>query len=84
MKTIHGIENFPADEASIVTIGTFDGVHLGHQQILKQLTDTSRKSKLKSVLLTFFPHPRMVYNPIFLCDLSKRYKNVKKRWKKRA
>jgi riboflavin kinase/FMN adenylyltransferase len=60
MKTIHGIENFPADEASIVTIGTFDGVHLGHQQILKQLIDTSRKSKLKSVLLTFFPHPRMV------------------------
>ena len=63
MKTIHGIENFPADEASIVTIGTFDGVHLGHQQILKQLTDTSRKSRLKSVLLTFFPHPRMVLQP---------------------
>ena len=68
MKTIHGIENFPADEASIVTIGTFDGVHLGHQQILKQLTDTSRKSKLKSVLLTFFPHPRMVLQP----DISMR------------
>lgn len=63
MKTIHGIENFPTDEASIVTIGTFDGVHLGHQQILKQLIDTSRKSKLKSVLLTFFPHPRMVLQP---------------------
>ena len=68
MKTIHGTENFPADEASIVTIGTFDGVHLGHQQILKQLTDTSRKSKLKSVLLTFFPHPRMVLQP----DISMR------------
>ena len=63
MKTIHGIENFPADEVSIVTIGTFDGVHLGHQQILKQLIDTSLKSKLKSVLLTFFPHPRMVLQP---------------------
>ena len=68
MKTIHGIENFPADEASIVTIGTFDGVHLGHQQILKQLTDTSQKLKLKSVLLTFFPHPRMVLQP----DISMR------------
>ena len=68
MKTIHGIENFPADEVSIVTIGTFDGVHLGHQQILKQLIDTSRKSKLKSVLLTFFPHPRMVLQP----DISMR------------
>jgi len=63
MKTIHGIENFPVDEASIVTIGTFDGVHLGHQQILKQLIETSQKSKLKSVLLTFFPHPRMVLQP---------------------
>jgi riboflavin kinase/FMN adenylyltransferase len=63
MKTIHDIENFPADEASIVTIGTFDGVHLGHQQILEQLIDTSRKSKLKSVLLTFFPHPRVVLQP---------------------
>ena len=63
MKTIHGIENFPADEASIVTIGTFDGVHLGHQQILEQLIETSQKSKLKSVLLTFFPHPRMVLQP---------------------
>ncbi|GIR81587.1 MAG: hypothetical protein CM15mP83_3130 [Flavobacteriaceae bacterium] len=49
MKTIHGIENFPPSEGSIVTIGTFDGVHLGHKQILKQLIDTSQQSKLKSV-----------------------------------
>ena len=68
MKTIYGIENFPASEGSIVTIGTFDGVHLGHQQILKQLIDTSQQSKLKSVLLTFFPHPRMVLQP----DISMR------------
>jgi len=68
MKTIHGIENFPASEGSILTIGTFDGVHLGHQQILKQLIDTSQQSKLKSVLLTFFPHPRMVLQP----DISMR------------
>ena len=68
MKTISGLENFPAHEASIVTIGTFDGVHLGHQQILKQLIENSRKSKLKSVLLTFFPHPRMVLQP----DISMR------------
>ena len=63
MKTIHGIENFPASEGSIVTIGTFDGVHLGHKKILKQLIFTSQQSKLKSVLLTFFPHPRMVLQP---------------------
>ena len=63
MKTIYGIENFRASEGSIVTIGTFDGVHLGHKQILKQLIHTSQQSKLKSVLLTFFPHPRMVLQP---------------------
>ena len=68
MKTIHGIENFPANDGSIVTIGTFDGVHLGHQQILQQLIDASQQSKLKSVLLTFFPHPRMVLQP----DISMR------------
>jgi riboflavin kinase/FMN adenylyltransferase len=63
MKTIRGVENFPKNEASIVTIGTFDGVHLGHQQILRQLIATSKKAGLKSVLLTFFPHPRMVLQP---------------------
>jgi len=45
---------------SIVTIGTFDGVHVGHQEILKQLISVSKSEGLKSVVLTFFPHPRMV------------------------
>ena len=45
---------------TIATIGTFDGVHIGHQKILKQLTTTAREEGLKSVVLTFFPHPRMV------------------------
>ena len=77
MKTIHGIENFPPSEGSIVTIGTFDGVHLGHKQILKQLIDTSQQSKLKSVVLTFFLTPEWCYNQIFLCILSKPLKSVK-------
>ena len=75
MKTIHGIENFPASEGSIVTIGTFDGVHLGHKQILKQLIDTSQQSKLKSVVLTFFPHPRMVLQPDISMHLIKNISN---------
>lgn len=45
---------------SVVTIGTFDGVHIGHQKIIKRLTDTAKKNNLESVVLTFFPHPRMV------------------------
>ncbi len=44
----------------MVTIGTFDGVHLGHKAILKRLIDVANKENLDSVLLTFFPHPRMV------------------------
>ena len=60
MKTIHHISNFDSKEKTIVTIGTFDGVHLGHQKIIKKLVKTARKEGKKSVLLTFFPHPRMV------------------------
>ena len=45
---------------SIITIGTFDGVHLGHQVILKKLVSIATQEKLQAVLLTFFPHPRMV------------------------
>lgn len=45
---------------SIATIGTFDGVHIGHRKILKKLITAAKKNKLESVVLTFFPHPRMV------------------------
>lgn len=44
----------------MVTIGTFDGVHVGHQKILERLVNTARASNLESAILTFFPHPRMV------------------------
>ncbi len=50
-------------EPSIITIGTFDGVHIGHQRIIKQLVETGKEKKLKSTVLTFFPHPRMVLQP---------------------
>lgn len=45
---------------SVVTIGTFDGVHLGHQKIIRKLTKTAKEYNLLSVVLTFFPHPRMI------------------------
>ena len=47
----------------MVTIGTFDGVHHGHQQILKRVVDRAKNEDLTSLLLTFFPHPRMVLQP---------------------
>jgi len=60
LKIIHAISNFSSEEKSFVTIGTFDGVHFGHQQIIKKLVNEAKKERGKSVLLTFFPHPRMV------------------------
>lgn len=60
MKVIHSISNFKSKKKSIATIGTFDGVHVGHQRILKDLIQTAKKENKDSILLTFFPHPRMV------------------------
>ena len=60
MKIIHSIAEFHCPEKTIVTIGTFDGVHMGHQKILRNLIKTAKERGKKSVLLTFFPHPRMV------------------------
>ena len=60
MKIIRSITAFNSSEKTIVTIGTFDGIHIGHQKILKDLIKMAKKEGKKSVLLTFFPHPRMV------------------------
>ncbi len=60
MKIIHSISSLDCSDKTIVTIGTFDGVHIGHQKILRNLIKTAKKEQKKSVLLTFFPHPRMV------------------------
>ena len=45
---------------SVVTIGTFDGVHVGHQKIINRLVHIAETNKLQALVLTFFPHPRMV------------------------
>jgi len=45
---------------SVVTIGTFDGVHIGHQKIIKRLVNIAHSENLQALVLTFFPHPRMV------------------------
>ena len=60
MEIIHSLSNYHHTEKTVVTIGTFDGVHIGHQKIIEQVVKTANKLGKKSVLLTFFPHPRMV------------------------
>jgi riboflavin kinase/FMN adenylyltransferase len=60
LKVIQSISNFTSEEQTYVTIGTFDGVHFGHQKIIEKLVNEAKKANKKSVLLTFFPHPRMV------------------------
>lgn len=63
MNTYTNIDQYKASKGAVVTIGTFDGVHQGHQKILKRVVKRAQNDHLTSVLLTFFPHPRMVLQP---------------------
>lgn len=60
MKEHENACTFSNDVKSVVTIGTFDGVHIGHKKIIERLTHLANQNGLDSVILTFFPHPRMV------------------------
>ncbi len=60
MEIYHSFQEFSKKNTSIVTIGTFDGVHIGHQAIIKNLIENAKDNNAESVILTFFPHPRMV------------------------
>lgn len=60
MKEYSSASSYTNTRPSAVTIGTFDGVHLGHRTILERLVKTATDENLDSILLTFFPHPRMV------------------------
>ncbi|MDN3587198.1 bifunctional riboflavin kinase/FAD synthetase [Pedobacter aquatilis] len=63
MKIYNNLSEFSKIENAIVTIGTFDGVHFGHQKIIKQLVAKAKADGGESVILTFFPHPRMIIDP---------------------
>ncbi|MBD81386.1 MAG: riboflavin biosynthesis protein RibF [Crocinitomicaceae bacterium] len=63
MKVYFGLEEFKKRNKIVATIGTFDGVHLGHKKLLKNLIEQSKKCDGENLLLTFYPHPRMVLFP---------------------
>ena len=60
MREITDITTFTTQQPTVLTIGTFDGVHLGHQKIIERVVATARQEGLLATIFTFFPHPRMV------------------------
>jgi riboflavin kinase/FMN adenylyltransferase len=63
MKIYEGLNSIPQIPNPVVTSGTFDGVHLGHQKILNRIREIARKIEGETVLITFWPHPRLVLYP---------------------
>ena len=63
MKIYKGVESFQRLSKAVVTTGTFDGVHLGHAKMLNKLVEIGQENQSESVLMTFFPHPRIVLFP---------------------
>lgn len=60
MKIFNSINDFICSKKTILTLGTFDGVHIGHRKILEKVTQNTESDTTESLVLTFFPHPRMV------------------------
>lgn len=63
MRVFHDIFLIEKEDNTIITIGTFDGVHLGHQEIFNVLTNKLKNNGCRSFVITFEPHPRMVIQP---------------------
>lgn len=64
MQIHRDITNLPEFRNAVITIGTFDGVHLGHRQIIDSLKDEAAKANGESVIITFHPHPRKVVSSV--------------------
>ena len=63
MKVVYDIKEFDPKKPVVLTQGTFDGVHFGHRKILRHVVSEAREIDGVSVLLTFYPHPRLVLYP---------------------
>jgi riboflavin kinase / FMN adenylyltransferase len=83
VKIYHQTEEFPESFFPVVTIGTFDGVHTGHRKIIQHLVESAQSKKGQSVLITFFPHPRLVLSDnraevLLLNTTNEKYKLIEK------
>ena len=79
MQVFENILEYKPTRESIVTIGTFDGVHIGHRKIITDMVAKGKKENLLTILLTFFPHPRMVLQKdsnIKMIDTINEKKNI--------
>jgi riboflavin kinase/FMN adenylyltransferase len=63
MRVYHHIDEFTPVKNAVVTIGTFDGVHIGHRKIISGIKELADSIGGETVILTFFPHPRMILHP---------------------
>jgi riboflavin kinase/FMN adenylyltransferase len=62
MQVHRSIDSLPSFRNAVITIGTFDGVHLGHQKIISTLVEEAKKTDGESIIITFDPHPRKIVN----------------------
>ena len=82
MEIISSIDNLPGNPEAYITIGTFDGFHLGHQKVISRLVEKAGETGSKSILITFAPHPREIIadkkkEPIrFINSLEERIQNL--------
>ena len=63
MKIYHGLEGYEKVKNPVVTVGTFDGVHVGHSKIFRKMTSLAKACNGETVVVTFHPHPRLVIHP---------------------
>lgn len=63
MRVFRDLTNLPAFKNSVITIGTFDGVHKGHQKLIERINFLAKQNEGESIIVTFHPHPRIVINP---------------------
>ena len=70
MKVNKDLKNAISSQPSILTLGTFDGVHKGHRKIISNLKSEAKRNNLRSIILTFFPHPRNIVSSEIIKSIS--------------